>query len=64
MPVMPVMDSVVHILEDEGVEVVFGIPGAGILPFYSSLRKSNKIRHFLARHEEGAIHAADGYAPV
>ena len=62
MPVMPVMDAVVHILEDEGVDVIFGIPGAGILPFYSSLRKSRRIRHFLARHEEGAIHAADGYA--
>jgi len=62
MPIMPVMDSAVHILEDEGVEVIFGIPGAGILPFYSSLRKSHRIRHYLARHEEGAIHAADGYA--
>ncbi len=59
---MPVMDAVVHILEDEGVEVIFGIPGAGILPFYSALKKSRQIRHFLARHEEGAIHAADGYA--
>jgi tartronate-semialdehyde synthase len=58
------MDAAIHILEDEGVEVIFGIPGAGILPFYSSLRKSKKIRHFLARHEEGAIHAADGYARV
>jgi len=64
MPIMPVMDSAMHILEDEGVEVIFGIPGAGILPFYSSLRKSHRIRHFLARHEEGAIHAADGYARV
>ena len=64
MPIMPAMDSVVHILEDEGVDAIFGIPGAGILPFYSSLRKSRKIRHFLARHEEGAIHAADGYARV
>jgi tartronate-semialdehyde synthase len=64
MSIMPAMDAAIHILEDEGVEVIFGIPGAGILPFYSSLRKSKKIRHFLARHEEGAIHAADGYARV
>lgn len=59
-----VMDAVVAILEDEGVEVMFGIPGAGILPFYSALRKSTKIKHYLARHEEGASHAADGYARV
>ena len=64
MPTMPAMDAVIHILEDEGVDTIFGIPGAGILPFYQSLRKSRKIQHFLARHEEGAIHAADGYARV
>ena len=58
---MQAAEAMVKILEDEGVEVIFGIPGAGILPFYSALRKS-KIRHFLARHEEGASHAADGYA--
>ena len=62
MPKMPVMDAAVHILEDEGVEVIFGIPGAGILPFYSSLRDSKKIKHYVTRHEEGAIHMADGYA--
>jgi tartronate-semialdehyde synthase len=59
---MPVMDAVIKILEDEGVEVNFGIPGASILPFYDSLRRSEKIRHYLMRHEEGASHAADGYA--
>lgn len=59
---MQAAEAMVKILEDEGVEVIFGIPGAGILPFYSALRKSGKIRHFLARHEEGASHAADGYA--
>ena len=61
MSIMQAAEAMVKILEDEGVEVIFGIPGAGILPFYSALRKS-KIRHFLARHEEGASHAADGYA--
>jgi len=55
-------EAMVKIMEDEGVEVIFGIPGAGILPFYSALRKSTKIKHYLARHEEGASHAADGYA--
>jgi len=59
---MPATEALVKILEDEGVEVIFGIPGAGILPFYSALRKSTKIKHYLARHEEGASHAADGYA--
>jgi tartronate-semialdehyde synthase len=55
-------EAMVKILENEGVEVIFGIPGAGILPFYSALHKSTKIKHYLARHEEGASHAADGYA--
>ncbi|MBA7694480.1 Glyoxylate carboligase [subsurface metagenome] len=55
-------EAMVKIMEDEGVEVIFGIPGANILPFYSALRKSTKIKHYLARHEEGASHAADGYA--
>jgi len=59
---MKVMEAVVRILESEGVEVIFGIPGAGILPFYSALKGSTKIKHYLARHEEGASHAADGYA--
>ena len=56
------MDAVIHILESEGVKVIFGIPGAGILPFYQALQKSKKIKHYLMRHEEGATHAADGYA--
>ncbi len=59
---MQATEAMVKIMEDEGVEVIFGIPGAGILPFYSALRKSSKIRHYLTRHEEGASHAADGYA--
>ena len=59
---MTATDAAVSILIDEGVEVIFGIPGAGILPFYQSLMKLGKIRHLVARHEEGAIHAADGYA--
>ncbi len=62
IPKMPAMEAVINILEDEGVKYIWGIPGAGILPFYKALESSKKIRHFLARHEEGAIHAADGYA--
>jgi tartronate-semialdehyde synthase len=62
MAKMTAAEAMVKILESEGVEVIFGIPGAGILPFYSALNKSTKIKHYLARHEEGASHAADGYA--
>jgi tartronate-semialdehyde synthase len=62
MPRMTATDAAVNVLIDEGIEVIFGIPGAGILPFYQSLMKVGKIKHFVARHEEGAIHAADGYA--
>jgi tartronate-semialdehyde synthase len=62
MAKMTAAEAMVKILESEGVEVIFGITGAGILPFYSALHKSTKIKHYLARHEEGASHAADGYA--
>lgn len=64
MPKMPVMEAAVKILEDEGVDVVFGIPGAAILPLYKALTKSQKIRHLTVRHEEGATHTADGWARV
>ncbi|MFC1900089.1 thiamine pyrophosphate-dependent enzyme [Chloroflexota bacterium] len=59
---MQAAEAMIKIMEDEGVEVIFGIPGAGILPFYNALSKSTIIKHYLARHEEGASHAADGYA--
>ncbi|MEW6720364.1 MAG: thiamine pyrophosphate-dependent enzyme [Thermodesulfobacteriota bacterium] len=62
MPKMTAMDAAVRILESEGVRNIFGIPGAGILPFYRSLKDLGTIRHYLCRHEEGAIHMADGYA--
>jgi tartronate-semialdehyde synthase len=62
MPKMTAMDAAVKILENEGVRHIFGIPGAGILPFYRSLKDLGTIQHFLCRHEEGAIHMADGYA--
>jgi len=64
MPTMPVMEAVVSILESEGVEVCFGIPGAAILPLYKALSKSSHIRHLTMRHEEGATHAADGWARI
>jgi tartronate-semialdehyde synthase len=64
MPKMPVMEAAVKILESEGVEVCFGIPGAAILPLYKALSKSTKIKHLTVRHEEGATHAADGWARI
>lgn len=56
-------DALVKILESNDVEFVFGHPGEQILPFYDALR-SSKIKHILMRHEQGAVHAADGYARV
>jgi tartronate-semialdehyde synthase len=63
MPKMNVMDAVVRVMESEGVDVVFGVPGAAILPLYKALSTSG-IRHVSVRHEEGGTHAADGYARV
>ena len=48
----------------EGVEVVFGHPGGAVLPLYDALYQYSQIRHILVRHEQGAAHAADGYARV
>jgi acetolactate synthase-1/2/3 large subunit len=49
-------------LINEGVEVMFGFPGGYILPFYDTLPQYPQLRHILVRHEQGAAHAADGYA--
>ena len=46
----------------EGVEVIFGYPGGSVIPLYDSLPKYPQLRHILVRHEQGAAHAADGYA--
>src|SRR5215218_2872663 len=54
--------SVVRSLEAVGAEVVFGIPGGAILPAYDPLFDSTAVRHILVRHEQGAGHAATGYA--
>jgi acetolactate synthase-1/2/3 large subunit len=56
--------SLVRALERAGVEVIFGIPGGAILPAYDPLFDSEQIRHILVRHEQGAGHAAQGYAMV
>jgi acetolactate synthase I/II/III large subunit len=55
-------ESLVRSLEEVGCEVVFGIPGGAILPAYDPLLDSTKVRHVLVRHEQGAGHAATGYA--
>src|SRR3954454_9829344 len=49
-------------LKDQGVEVIFGYPGGAVLPIYDALFKQNAIRHILVRHEQAAVHAAEGYA--
>ena len=58
---MMAIEAAVHVLQSEGVETVFGVPGAAINPLYAALRKRGSIRHILARHVEGASHMADGY---
>jgi tartronate-semialdehyde synthase len=64
MTTMNIMDAVVKVMEDEGVEVVFGVPGAAILPLYKAMSTSDQIKHYSVRHEEGGTHAADGYTRV
>jgi acetolactate synthase I/II/III large subunit len=54
--------AVVRSLEELGVDVIFGIPGGAVLPVYDPLFDSQKLRHVLVRHEQGAGHAASGYA--
>jgi acetolactate synthase I/II/III large subunit len=56
--------SLIQSLESAGVDTVFGIPGGAILPAYDPMMDSKKIRHILVRHEQGAGHAAEGYAQV
>ncbi len=53
---------VVQALKDQGVDTVFGYPGGAVLPIYDEIFQQNGIRHFLVRHEQAAVHAAEGYA--
>lgn len=59
MPLMTAAEAAVRVMESEGVEVAFGIPGAAILPLYQAMLGS-RIRHITMRHEEAATHAAEG----
>src|SRR3954453_17404826 len=55
-------DIIVKALIDQGVDIIFGYPGGAVLPLYDALFKQNRIKHILVRHEQAAVHAAEGYA--
>ncbi|MFL2799463.1 MAG: acetolactate synthase 3 large subunit [Paracoccaceae bacterium] len=55
-------EIVVQALIDQGVDTIFGYPGGAVLPIYDAIFKQKKIKHILVRHEQGATHAAEGYA--
>src|SRR5579863_331709 len=61
MAKMRAVDAAVLVLEKEGIDTAFGVPGAAINPFYSALQRAGSIGHVLARHVEGASHMAEGY---
>ena len=64
MELMSGAQMLVRTLEDLGVDRLFGYPGGAVLDIYDALLASKKIKHILARHEQGAAHMADGYARV
>ena len=55
-------EVVLRALKEQGVEVIFGYPGGAVLPIYDAIFQQNAIRHILVRHEQAAVHAAEGYA--
>ncbi|MDE7540863.1 biosynthetic-type acetolactate synthase large subunit [Gluconobacter sphaericus] len=55
-------EVLLRVLDEEGVEVIFGYPGGAVLPIYDALFKQDRIRHILVRHEQAAVHAAEAYA--
>ena len=59
---MPGAEVILKVMEAQGVDVIFGYPGGAVLPIYDALFKNNSIRHILVRHEQAAVHAAEGYA--
>ncbi|CAN5268801.1 hypothetical protein BH10PSE19_BH10PSE19_18820 [soil metagenome] len=56
--------AILQALIHEGVEVMFGYPGGAIMPTYDALHDMPQLRHVLVRHEQGAVHAAEGYARI
>ena len=57
-------DAVIRTLADLGLTTVFGYPGGTIMPVYDALARHDSVRHILVRHEQGAAHAAEGYARI
>jgi len=55
-------EMVIQALNDQGVDHIFGYPGGAVLPIYDALFQQNKLQHILVRHEQGAVHAAEGYS--
>jgi acetolactate synthase I/II/III large subunit len=55
-------EMVIEALADQGVKHIFGYPGGAVLPIYDALFQQERVRHILVRHEQGAVHAAEGYA--
>ncbi|MQP65561.1 acetolactate synthase 3 large subunit [Niveispirillum sp. SYP-B3756] len=55
-------EIIIKALRDQGVDTIFGYPGGAVLPIYDALFKQNHIKHILVRHEQAAVHAAEGYA--
>src|SRR6201994_2953022 len=55
-------EMAIQALADQGAEHIFGYPGGAVLPIYDALFHQEKVRHILVRHEQGAVHAAEGYA--
>ena len=55
-------EMVIQALADQGVQHLFGYPGGAVLPIYDAIFQQDKVRHILVRHEQGAVHAAEGYA--
>ncbi|MEO1194421.1 MAG: acetolactate synthase 3 large subunit [Pseudomonadota bacterium] len=55
-------EMTVRALVDQGIDTIFGYPGGAVLPIYDALFKQNNLRHILVRHEQAAVHAAEGYA--
>ena len=55
-------EIIIKTLVDLNVEVIFGYPGGAVLPIYDAIFKQNRIRHILVRHEQAAVHMAEGYA--
>ena len=55
-------EMVIAALADQGVEHIFGYPGGAVLPIYDAMFQQDKVQHILVRHEQGAVHAAEGYA--